>query len=127
MTTATNVTVSTPDPEEPCHGCTGKGWIEVQAKPFKCVVCDGSGKKPVSFHQYPPITVQPNPWVSPWPNYPSWPHYLYTPCQWCGKTGCNEMHIIYGAGTQVIGGAMGAVTYTSGTSNISVTSKDHRC
>lgn len=124
MTTATNVMVSTPDPEEPCHGCTGKGWVEVQAKPFKCVVCEGSGKKP-SFIAHPPITVQPNPWVSPWPHYP--PYYLTTPCQWCGKTGCNEMHIIYGAGTHITGGAVGITTYTTNGTSISITPNDHRC
>lgn len=27
-----------------CHGCDGKGWVAVDGKPYKCPVCNGTGK-----------------------------------------------------------------------------------
>jgi len=38
--------------EDTCHGCGGRGWVEtgigIHARPNKCVVCNGTGKKPKS-------------------------------------------------------------------------------
>lgn len=41
-----------------CHGCDGRGWVEVKDKAQVCPVCLGSGKKKLSndiFDPPPPI------------------------------------------------------------------------
>jgi len=30
---------------EKCHGCEGKGWVPIDGKPVRCIICNGSGKK----------------------------------------------------------------------------------
>lgn len=67
---------------EKCHGCEGKGWVTVARKPFKCVVCEGSGLK----HQtisYPPVTIHPFDYYTNNPVY----------CAICGVKGCTTTHI----------------------------------
>ena len=50
---------------KPCHGCNGKGWVEV------------GGKEVI--HEYIPQTPPPHEYVPSWPYYPPmWRTYTWT-------------------------------------------------
>ena len=29
---------------KPCHGCSGKGWVAIEGRPVKCIICEGKGE-----------------------------------------------------------------------------------
>lgn len=66
---------------EKCHGCKGKGWVAVAKKPFKCVVCEGSGVKS-QYVSYPPIQTT---YTGPASTLPSI-------CMFCGQKDCTTTH-----------------------------------
>lgn len=68
--------------EQPCHGCNGKGWIEMSNHTAqRCPLCLGSGKyKDNILNPYPLFPIQPYP-LQPIQPYnppvinPMWPPY----------------------------------------------------
>lgn len=69
----------------PCHGCTGKGWVETSDnRPHKCPICDGDGTySPPALPTYPVYPQYPQPFTPVEPQYPIYP---WQPTIYCEDT-----------------------------------------